>query len=84
MTELKYSKEQLDKAYVQLKQLNDKESVQNQQIKELRADLEQESLKRELAETKLSSKDWKLALISGAIGLIVGIICAWYGFSLTL
>lgn len=37
-----------------------------------------ESLKRELAENKLSSKDWKVALVAGVIGLITG-ICALVG-----
>lgn len=54
----------LDSANLQLKQLNDKNSSQNLYIKELKADLEDEKLKRELAETKLSSKDWKLIIIS--------------------
>lgn len=70
---------QLEEAQLQLKQLNDKESSQNLYIKELKADLQMESLKRELAENKLSSKDWKVALIAGAIGLITGLICAWVG-----
>lgn len=70
---------QLEEAKLQLKQLNDKESSQNLYIKELKADLQMESLKRELAENKLSSKDWKVALIAGVIGLITGLICAWAG-----
>ena len=70
---------QLEEAQLQLKQLNDKESSQNLYIKELKADLQTESLKRELAENKLSSKDWKVALVAGVIGLITGIICALIG-----
>lgn len=70
---------QLEEAQLQLKQLNDKESSQNLYIKELKSDLQMESLKRKLAENKLSSKDWKVALVAGVIGLITGIICAWVG-----
>lgn len=73
----------LDDAYTQLRQLNDKESSQNLYIKELKADLKEEALKRELAENKVSAKDWKVALIAGVIGLITGLACAWFGFYLT-
>lgn len=76
-------KQQLEYTKQQLKQLNDKESSQNLYIKELKADLREEALKRELAENKLSAKDWKIALISGIIGLIVGFICAYFSFYLT-
>lgn len=72
----------LDKSNFELKQLNDKNSSQNLYIKELQADLREESLKREVAENKLSAKDWKIALISGVIGLITGLICAWVGVML--
>ena len=72
-------KQQLEDAQLQLKQLNDKEASQNLYIKELKAELQTESMKRELAENKLSSKDWKVALIAGVIGLITGLICAWVG-----
>lgn len=75
--------QQLEYAKQQLKQLNDKESSQNLYIKELKADLKEEAIKRELAENKLSAKDWKIALISGIIGLIVGFICAYFSFYLT-
>ncbi|MCF2643060.1 hypothetical protein I6E50_11655 [Roseburia hominis] len=75
--------EQLNESYIQLKQLNDKESSQNMYIKELKADLKEESLKRELAETKISVKDYKIALLSGVIGLITGLICAWISFILS-
>ena len=73
----------LDDAYIQLRQLNDKASSQNLYIKELKTDLKEESLKRELAENKVSAKDWKVALIAGVIGLITGLACAWFGFFLT-
>lgn len=76
-------KQQLEYAKQQFKQLNDKESSQNLYIKELKADLREESIKRELAENKLSAKDWKLALISGVIGLITGFLCAYFSFYLT-
>lgn len=76
-------KQQLEYTKQQLKQLNDKESSQNLYIKELKADLREEALKRELAENKLSAKDWKIALISGIIGLITGFICAYFSFYLT-
>lgn len=74
--------EQLEDAKLQLKQLNDKEASQNLYIKELKADLKEQSLKRELAEDKLSLKDWKVALVSGVIGLVTGIICAYLGIIL--
>lgn len=73
----------LEDAYTQLRQLNDKESSQNLYIKELKADLKEESLKRELAENKVSAKDWKLALIAGVIGLVAGLVSSWFGFYLT-
>ena len=73
----------MDDAYIQLRQLNDKASSQNLYIKELKTDLKEESLKRELAENKVSAKDWKVALIAGVIGLITGLACAWFGFFLT-
>lgn len=69
----------LDKSNFELKQLNDKNSSQNLYIKELQADLREESLMREVAENKLSAKDWKVALISGVIGLITGLFCTWVG-----
>lgn len=56
---------QLEEAQLQLKQLNDKEASQNLYIKELKTDLQTESLKRELVENKLSSRDWKITLIAG-------------------
>lgn len=76
-------RQQLEYAKQQLKQLNDKESSQNLYIKELKADLKEETIKRELAENKLSAKDWKVALLSGTIGLITGFICAYFSFYLT-
>lgn len=72
----------LDKSNFELKQLNDKNSSQNLYIKELQTDLIEESLKRKVAESKLSAKDWKIALISGAIGLITGLICSLVGVML--
>lgn len=67
-------KSQLDYSNIQLKQANDKIATQTGQIKELKANLSEESLKRELAESKLSLKDWKLAAISFASGVIATII----------
>lgn len=78
---------QLEEAHSQLKQLNDKESSQNLYIKELKADLQMESLKRELAESKLSSKDWKTIAISFLVAVIVLLIEHWkdiYDFILSL
>lgn len=72
--------ESLDLAKVEIKQLNDKNASQNLYIKELKADLQEQSLQRELAETKVSAKDWKIALISGGIGLLVGLVCAYFSF----
>lgn len=77
----------LDDAYIQLKQLNDKDAIQTGQIKELRADLREESLRRELAETKLNIKDWKVALIALGGALIALGIEHWkdiYDFILSL
>ena len=66
--------DKLDKANFELKQLNDKASCQRLELKELRADLKEEILKRELAETKLSVKDWKTICISFVSGMIVTIL----------
>lgn len=78
---------QLEEAQLQLKQLNDKEVSQNLYIKELKADLQTESLKRELAENKLSSKDWKTIVISFFVAVTVLMIEHWkdvYNFILYL
>lgn len=78
---------QLTEAQLQLKQLNDKESSQNLYIKELKADLKEESLKRELAENKLSTKDWKTAVIAFIFAVVVLAIEHWkdiYDFILSL
>lgn len=78
---------QLEDTQLQLKQLNDKESYNNLYIKELKADLQMESLKRELAENKLSSKDWKTIVISFLTAVIVLLIEHWkdlYNFILSL
>jgi uncharacterized protein (DUF488 family) len=64
-------KEQLDKAYIQLRQLNDKNSSQVLELKELKADLREESLKNELAETKLSIKDWKGWIYGAILGALI-------------
>lgn len=72
--------ESLDSAKFEIKQLNDKNASQNLYIKELKADLKEEALKRKLAESKVSAKDWKVALIAGIIGLATGLICAYFGF----
>jgi len=77
----------LDKSNFELKQLNDKNSSQNLYIKELQADLKEESLKREVAENKLSSKDWKTAFISLSTGIFVLAVEHWkdiYDFILSL
>ena len=58
---------------LQTKQLNDKISSQNLYIKQSQADLKEEFNKRAIAEDTLSVKDWKLAIISGIIGLITGV-----------
>lgn len=75
--------ESLDSAKAEIKQLNDKNASQNLYIKQLTADLKEEALKRELAESKVSAKDWKVALIAGVIGLVTGLICAYFGFYLS-
>lgn len=67
-------KKQLEDARLQLKQLNDKESSQNLYIKELKADLKEETERRIKAEATLSPKDLKIALISFISGIIVTIV----------
>lgn len=67
----------LDKSNFELKQLNDKISSQNLYIKGLKADLKEETERRIKVENKLSSKDWKLALISFAVGVGSGLVVAW-------
>lgn len=69
--------QKLEYAQLQLKQLNDKESSQNLYIKELKADLKEESLKRELAENKLSFKDRKLIMVSFLTAVVVLAIEHW-------
>ena len=67
----------LDKSNFELKQLNDKVSSQTYYIKELKVDLKEETERRIKAEDKLSSKDWKLSLISFAVGVGSGLLVAW-------
>ena len=67
-------REELNKAYTQLKQLNDKEASQTLYIKELKADLKDEIQKREAAEKELSSKDWKIIFFSFLSAIISGVI----------
>lgn len=62
---------QLDNTYIQLRQANDKVSSQTLYIKELKSDLREESLKKELAESKVSAKDWKVAFIALLSALIM-------------
>lgn len=69
---------QLKDSKVQLKQANDKLTSQTLVIKQLKADLIEESEKA----GKISFKDIKLAIITGFIGLLTGLICAYFGFSL--
>lgn len=64
----------LEEARIQLKQLNDKESIQTGQIRELRAELREEASKREAAETQLSVKEWKTIFISFVSGIIVTVL----------
>lgn len=65
---------QVDEAQLQLKQPNDKESSQKLYIKELKADLKEETERRIKAENTLSPKDLKLMLISFISGIIVTIV----------
>ena len=60
---------QLKDSKVQLKQANDKLASQTLVIKQLKADLKEESEKS----GKISIKDWMGYLISGIIGLVVGV-----------
>lgn len=69
---------QLKNSKVQLKQANDKLASQTLVIKQLKVDLKEESEKAD----KISLKDIKLAIITGFIGLLTGLICAYFGFSL--
>lgn len=64
----------LDKSNIELKQLNDKTASQTLYIKELEANLRDESLQRNLAESKLSAKDWKVAFLSFVLGIIATVI----------
>lgn len=64
---------QLKDSNTQSKQLNDKISSQTYYIKELKADLKEETERRIKAEDTLSPKDWKLALISLVVGFITGV-----------
>ena len=66
--------EELNKAYDQLRQLNDKEASQNLYIKELKAGLKDEIQKREVAEKELSSKDWKIIFFSFLSAVVSGVI----------
>lgn len=75
--------DKLDKSNFELKQLNDKVSSQTYYIKELKADLKEETERRIKAEDKLSSKDWKLALISFVVGVGSGLLVAWITWMLT-
>lgn len=63
---------QLKDSKIQLKQANDKLASQTLVIKQLKADLKEENEKA----GKISSKDWKGYLISGIIGLVVGVASA--------
>jgi len=70
-----------------LQQLNDKDSIQVGELKQLRANLKEESLKRELAESKLSAKDWKTAFIALGTAILVLTVEHWkdiYDFILFL
>lgn len=69
---------QLKDSKIQLKQANDKLASQTLVIKQLKVDLKEESEKA----GKISLKDIKLAIITGFIGLLTGLICAYFGFSL--
>lgn len=61
---------QLKDSKVQLKQANDKIASQTLVIKQLKADLKEESEKA----GKVSTKDWKSWIISGFIGALIPII----------
>lgn len=68
--------------YKEVKQLNDKIASQTLYIKQLKTDLEEEREDNKVLSKKLSSKDWKISLLSfiagfGATvigGIILGII----------
>ena len=69
--------EKLDKTNLELKQLNDKYASQNLYIKELQINLKKESLKREIAETKLSARDWKTAIVALGSALFILAVEHW-------
>ena len=77
----------LEESYEQLGQANDKIAIQTSSIESLKSDLKTESLKREVAEGKLSGKDWKTAFIALSTGVVIlGIehLRAIYEFILSL
>lgn len=69
--------EKLDKTNLELKQLNDKYASQNLYIKELQRNLKKESLQREIAETKLSARDWKTATVALGSALFILAVEHW-------
>lgn len=72
---------------LQTKQLNDKIASQTLYIKQLKAELKDESDKRAIAENKLSVKDWKLVFLALISALTTLTIEHWkdiYNFILSL
>lgn len=61
---------QLNESKIQLKQANDKIASQTLVIKQLKADLKEESEQS----NKISSKDWKSWIVGGIIGALIPIL----------
>ena len=76
--------EQIDVYKVENQSLRLQLEKVNSRLKEESDRLKEETAKREEAETKLSKRDWKSIIISGAISLVVGLICGWFSYWLTL
>lgn len=77
----------LEESYAQLQEANNKIESQTSVIEKLRMNLEIASLKYEIAEGKLSGKDWKSAFIALLTGVVILGIEHWnaiYNFILSL
>lgn len=77
----------LEESYTQLQEANNKIESQTSVIEKLRMDLEIASLKSEIAEGKLSGKDWKSAFIALLTGVVILGVEHWnaiYNFILSL
>lgn len=74
--------DQLSYSAVQLSKAKTKIASQTKIIEQLKADLKEKSDNEEKEKNKISSKEIKLALVSGLLGLITGLVCAYFSFVL--